>query len=180
LKYLLLLLALIAAPAFATNLTLTWVAPTTYADGTTPIPAGTAIAYNVYGANQGSTLALLTTTPITGLTNVRSNVNPGTICYAVTAIINAVESAQTSPVCVTVPQAPGAPGGLTVTPTTSSTIAYMLVPGKDTYGVLIVGSVPLGTPCLVGEPVLNYFVVPSASVTFTTGIKPPVVIANCS
>ena len=62
---------------------------------------------------------------------------------------------------------------------TTSTIAYMLVPGKDTYGAIIVGSVPLGAPCVAAEPVLTYFVVPVASITFTTGLKSPVVVATC-
>jgi Flp pilus assembly protein TadG len=161
----------LAPVADATNLTLSWSAVTTYTD-TTSIAAGTPVTYNVYGAMQGQPLVLLTPTAIAVLTNSRSNVNPGTLCYAVSAIVDSSESAQTAPVCVTVATTvPSVPGSLTVTLVTSSTIAYMLVPGKDIFGVAIVGSVPLSTPCdatqihsVSGVP---YYVIPSASVTLT-------------
>jgi len=179
-RYWLALLLIAALPAHATDLKLSWSAPTTYADNTTPLPAGAALTYNVYGGPCGGTLALLTSTPITTTTNIRYNVNPGNWGYAVTAILAGTESAQTAPVCASVQAGPAAPGTLTVTPVTTSTIAYMLVPGADTYAPLIVGQVPLGVPCNASERLLNLNVIPRASVTFTGALKPTAVLAACN
>ena len=178
LKYLGLLVVLIPSLGSATNLQLSWVAPSAYTDGT-PIAAGTVVQYNVYGGPCGGTLVLLTSTPITGITNTRTNVNAGSWGYAVTAVIAGVESAQTPPVCATVQAPPSPPSNLTVTPVTTSTIAYMAVPGADTYSPLIVGTVPLGVACNPNERLLNLYVIPRASVTFTGTLKPVAVLGSC-
>lgn len=101
--------------ASATDLTLSWAAPTSFTNGTA-IPASSVITYNVYGANQGSPLVLLQS-GITSLTNVRTNVDVGSKCYSVTDTVAGVESAQVSQICVTVaaapPPQPNAPTNLT-------------------------------------------------------------------
>jgi hypothetical protein len=174
------LLALIALPAWAENPVLTCVPPTTYADNLTPIPAGTAIGYNFYGAMQGSPLVLLNTAgPLPTCSDMRTNVNVGTICYSLAAVVNGQESAQEPPICIVVPPPPGTPGSFNANPTTTSTIAYMIVAGTDTYSPLIVGSVPLGTPCNANERLLNLNVIPRAAVTFTGALKPVAVLGSC-
>jgi len=112
-KILFLLLALtLSSIVSATDLTLSWAAPTSFTDGTA-IPSTTAISYNVYGAVQGQPLVVLQS-GVTALSNVRSNVSAGTRCYAVSAVVNGNESAQTAPICVTVnPPPPAAPTTLT-------------------------------------------------------------------
>jgi hypothetical protein len=183
LRYFAYLLALFVSPVFAGNLVLNWIAPTTYSDNLTPLPAGTVLQYNAYGAAQGQPLVLVPGMPITATTSTRTNVNPGVLCYAVTALLNGVESAQTSPICATgTPLAPTTatpPGGLTVAPVTTSTIAYMLVPGKDTYSVLIVGSIALGVPC-TSKQILTYNVIPAASVTLNPPYRNiPALLGQC-
>jgi hypothetical protein len=180
-KHLWALLTLLTLPVHATDLTLKWTAPTTYTDKTAIGSA--AITYNVYGAAQGSPLVLLTP-GLTTASNIRTNVNPGTICYAVTAVIASQESAQTIPVCTTVsPSAPNSPGGLTITLVTTSTIAYGLAPAHDRLAFLIIGSVPLGTTCLPDQTANTYRAVPTASVTYNPPYKPTTVttvFATCS
>jgi hypothetical protein len=113
-------------------------------------------------------------------------VNSGSILYAVTQLtllagIAGPESAQTAPITTIVPPPPPTPGGVTVSLATTSTIAYMLIAGADTYSVLIVGSVPLGTPCDATKNLLGtYYVIPRASVTFTGALKPVAVLGACS
>jgi hypothetical protein len=174
----LLVSVLLALPAVAATVVLNWAAPTTYADNLTPIPAGTVVTYNVFAGPCGGPLQQITTTALATPTLIVPGVPPGAHGYAITAIIANQPSAQQTG-CLTVPAAPAAPGSLQITPVTTSTIAYMLVPGKDTYGSLIIGSVPLGTPCDYTKPVVGYFVIPSASVTFTGALKPTVVLGSC-
>ena len=100
------------AQAAAPSATLSWGPPTQYVDGTT-IPSGTTITYNVY---QGRTATTLGTTPAaTGVTAVTDTIATGlmdgvTYCWAVTAVVNGLESAQTPAVCKTFP--PAAPGSV--------------------------------------------------------------------
>lgn len=169
------LLAVFAPLAFATNLTVQCVPSTKNTDGSA-FATGATPQFNLYGNYQGQPLVLLTPTPSANCLFVRQNVNPGTIEYAVTQVetLNGVvgpESAQTAPIATTVPAAPPAPGGVTVSLATTSTIAYMFVPGNDIGGVAIVGTVPLGTPCDPTQPILKYFVIPHAAVTLTGPIN---------
>lgn len=180
----LLLLALLLSPAIAcaTDLTLACTAPTTFTDGT-PIPAGTAITFNFYGAMQGSPLALVSGAPFATCSSVRTNVNIGTLCYAATAVVNGQESAQSPQVCYTnvAPgPAPAAPGGLTVTPVTVATTAYMELQVPNGFSFLAIGTVPLGTPCNPAQRVNNFNVVDAAAVTWTGSIKRLAVLAACS
>lgn len=160
------------------NLTLKWVAPTTYVTGAA-IASGTAITYNVYGAPQGQTLAQLQT-GVTALTNTQSNVPYGTQCYAVSATVAGVESAQTTPACVTLNPPATPPSGLTVTVSVTANTAYTLIKEPDKLVFLPVGTVPPGTQCILTEFADGYFVVPRASVTFTGNVQPPAVFAKCS
>ncbi len=106
------------------NLTLSWNAVTTDSDGN-PLPSGSSVTYNIYGGMQRQALALLGN--VSTLSNVRTNVNVGTLCYAVSAVVvtptstTGVEGAQTGTICTTVdappppkPAVPAAPTGLTI------------------------------------------------------------------
>lgn len=176
----------LAASAHATDLTAKCTAPTTGVDGK-PLPAGETVAFNLYGAMQGSALSLLTPTPLATCLSVRQNVNPGTICYAFTAVgtlgTSSLESAQTAPVCATVaPPAtqPQPPTGTTVTPVTVATTVYMELQVQDGFSFLAVGTVPLGTPCDPKQRVNNFNVVPASAVTWTGSIHRLAALAACS
>lgn len=108
-----------AQPASATDLKLSWNPVTTDSAGK-PLPAGASVSYNVYGAAQGQPFKLIANVLTTS--TVRSNVNAGSACYAVSAlvtpasVIQVQESAQTAMICSTVaapppakPAAPAAP-----------------------------------------------------------------------
>jgi hypothetical protein len=181
-KLLALLLSLFALPAFAQGYTAKWSAPLLNTDGS---KATETLNYNLYQATQGKPLAKVQT-GIAGLTTtITAGLTPGTTqCFAVSALNTSTggESAQTAPVCVAIGQpVPGAPGGLTITPVTSSTIAYTIIMGNDKLVPLIVGSAPLGTPCDVTQPVLSsYFVIPRAAVTWSSALRPTTTVALCS
>lgn len=106
------IIAFTAFPAGATDLTLSWNPVTTDNMGN-PLPAGATVSYNLYGAVEGQPLVLLAN--VTTITNVRSNVNPGTACYAVSAVLvtpattAGLEGAQTTQVCSTVTSVPTPP-----------------------------------------------------------------------
>lgn len=171
--------ALSSGTAGATNLTLSWVAPTQYTDGSN-IAAGTAITYNVYGAIQGQPLQQLATALAT-TTTVRANVDPGVRCYAVTAVITGIESAQTPQVCATVaPPTPAPPTNLTVTVSVSANTVYTLIKETDRFVFLPVGTVPAGTKCDPSQNANGYYAVPRSAVTFTGNVQPPIVVASCS
>jgi hypothetical protein len=187
-KLLALLLSLFALPALATNLTINCMAPTKNADGT-PFATGVTLGFNLYGAYQGSPLVLLNPTPSPSCQWVRQNVNSGTIVYAATALenLNSVwgpESAQTPSIATTVPAAAPTPGTPTVSLATTSTIAYMMPTGENTFAPLIVGSAPLATSCDATHSVqaagVAYYVIPWTAVTFSGALKPHTVYANCS
>jgi hypothetical protein len=177
LKHLWSLLFLICcAPLFAQSYTARWTAPTTNTDGSAITQT---LNYNLYQAACGSALVKVQS-GIAGLTTtITKGMIPGTTqCFALTALntTTGMESAQTSQVQVTVPQpTPNAPGGLTVTLATTSTIAYGLAPANDALAFLIVGSVPLGTPCLLDQSANLYHVVSRAAVTYDAPYRPTTV-----
>jgi hypothetical protein len=197
LKLLATLLAFFAWPALAQTAatptvyapTFSWQAPTTCSDGTPIAPTATTpgcalTKYTLYTAPQGQPLTVWGTLSPTTLSVQATNTPPGTWCGAITASDAAGESAQSPMVCITLGPVPGSPANGSVTLVTSSTIAYMLVAGSNTFGALIVGSVPLGTTCdatqihaVNGVP---YYVIPSASVTPTGPItKLTTVLGSC-
>jgi hypothetical protein len=182
-----LLLSLFALPSLATDLTIRCTPPIKNADGSA-LATGATITTNVYGGTSPTTLKLLTPTPLAACLSVRSNVNAGQACYAVTAVETiagiSAESTQTAPICVTVPPVPPPVGGVTVSLATTSTIAYMMPTGENTFAPLIVGSAPLATSCDATHSVqaagVAYYVIPWTAVTFSGALKPHTVYANCS
>jgi hypothetical protein len=178
-KAALVLFALLFLPALAqaTDITVSCTAPTKFTDSSTITGA---VTFNFYGALQGQPKQLLTSVPLTSCTSVRKSVNPGTQCYEVTAIVAGAESDHSAESCKTIatpkPLPPDAP---VVTLSTTSTIAYAIQPGNDRLAFLIVGSVPLGTPCVATEVANGFYVVPRAKVTFDGPAKPTAVLARC-
>lgn len=104
----------VMAAATAPSIALSWTAPTTFTDNN-PIPATDAVTYNLYGAMQGQSLTLLQS-GIATTSNVRTNVTAGTHCYAVTAVVAAIESPQSAEACATIAETPATPTNLTATP----------------------------------------------------------------
>jgi hypothetical protein len=186
-KHLWSLLALFALPLQAQTVfapTWFWTAPTTCSDKT-PITNCPLTGYTLSTGLKGQPLTVWGTIA-PNLTSVQTpNTPAGTWCGQLTANSANGPSTPTNPVCITlIGPVPAPPSGTAVTLVTTSTIAYMLVPGADTYGVLIVGTVPLTTPCdnahvvwLSGVP---YYVVPRASVTLSAPFKNiPALLAQC-
>jgi hypothetical protein len=119
------ILMAVATTANATDLHLSWNAVTVDVNGAA-LPAGSTVTYNVYGAIQGQPLKLIAN--VTTTTNVRPNVDAGTLCYAVSAVLvtptttTGVEGPQTALTCTTVLATPAAPTNLQIqqTPTPAS------------------------------------------------------------
>lgn len=185
------MLALMCTSVHATDLTVKCTAPTMNADGT-PISSSATIGFNVYGGMQGTNpLPLLTNPPLSTCQRTATNVNPGIVCYAVTAVetINgqSAESAQTTPICTAVaPPTPAAPGGATVTvsvPGTANTI-YILEKASDSLVFVPAGTVPAGTVCDASQTVSRngstYNMVPHSAVTWSGTVKSLTAFAKCS
>lgn len=186
-------LLLAGVAAHATDLTVKCVAPTTNTDGTT-ISSSATLGFNVYGGMQGTTpLPLITPTPLATCSRTATNVNPGVVCYAVTAVetVNGqtAESAQTTAICTPVnPPTPSPPGGVTVTvsvPTAANTI-YVLEKSKDQLVMLPAGTVPAGTVCdptqstTVNGNTFNLVPQATAKVTWTGTVTSLAAFAKCS
>ena len=188
---LLVLLCIVSARAHATDLTVKCTAPTTNTDGS-PIASNATITFNVYGGMQGTNpLPLLTPTPLASCLRTATNVNPGIVCYAVSAVetINgqSAESAQTAQICTPVaPPIPASPGGATVTvsvPGVANTI-YILEKTTDKLVMVPAGTVPAGTACDVNQAFIqngsSFNVVPSSAVTWSGNVKSLTAFAKCS
>jgi hypothetical protein len=101
----------LCATSMAATLTLSWTAPTANTDGT----AVSTLTYNVYQGSTCSALVLIQSS-VGVPTYIIPGVAAGPYCFAVTAVENGVESAQSSAVSFTVkPPTPLAPTKLTVT-----------------------------------------------------------------
>lgn len=188
---LVLLCVFCAKAAHATDLTVKCNAPTTNTNGTPIDPAAT-ITFNVYGGMQGTNpLPLLTPTPLAQCLRTATNVNVGVVCYAVTAVetINGLssESAQTTPVCETVPPpTPAAPSNPAVTvsvPGTANTV-YILEKSSDNMILLPAGTVPAGTACDPTQTVTHngstFTMVPHSAVKWTGSVTSLAAFAKCS
>lgn len=126
-----LLLTLITLSAFAQtatgpSVTLKWDPVVTMNDGT-PIPAGVAVSYNLYGGHSatGPWSAPIT---ILGTSTIRNGVALGPLCYYLTAVVGTKESLPTAPACINVTDAaastvPSAPTNVTITLKSKSTTA---------------------------------------------------------
>lgn len=163
------------------SLTVAWLPPTTYVDGTV-IPSGTAITYNLYGALKGAPKTAVLT-GFVGLSSIQA-VTPGNWCYAITSVVASVESSPTTEICSIMtapsPPAPSAPGQPTVNSVTIATTVYMEVQVANGFSFLPIGTVPLGTPCDPSQRVNDFSVVPASAVTWTGKIQRQAALAACS
>ncbi|HSV90890.1 MAG TPA: hypothetical protein VLH80_07305 [Nitrospiraceae bacterium] len=178
--------------AHATDLTVKCDAPTMGTDPTTgqvvPIPSDETVTFNLYGADQGSPLVLLTPTPLTTCLSVRTNVDPGTTkCYAWGALGTrngqSAESVHTAPVCKYVPLplfTPQPPTNPTVNMVTVATTVYMELQVPNGFSFLAVGTVPLGTACDPTQRVNDFYVIPASAVTWSGNIHRLAALAACS
>jgi hypothetical protein len=168
-----LLLLFVIAPIFAraADVKINCAPPTTFIDGT-PIPAGTPMAFKLYAGS------LLDTQPKCFF--VRVGLAPNTYNYTATAVATVdgadTESDRSDPVQVVVPGTPPPPPPVFAT---TSTVAYTVVSGNNRLAFLIVGSVPLGTPCDPQQVANGFNLVPWTSVTFDGPAKPHAVLAQC-
>lgn len=107
------LLAAAAMAQTAPSATLTWSAPTLYSDGTT-IPSTVTITYNVYQGASATTLTKVAT-GVTTLTDLITTglVDGQTYFWAVTAVANSLEGAQSNVVSKSFAAVP--PGTVTLT-----------------------------------------------------------------
>lgn len=181
-------LALFAPLAFAQTFSPTWSWPAvtgcTNGDKVGATAACTLTKYTLYTGLQGQPKKAWGTVTPDKTSVTTPNTPPGVWCGQVSASTATGESGLPTEACITLaaPVIPVAPGGLTVTLVTTSTIAYGLAPAHDRLAFLIVGSVPLGAPCLPDQTANLYRVVPVASVTFTAPYKAatvPTVFALC-
>lgn len=93
-RLLLLFGILVSAPALAVEpAVISFAAPTTFTDGSS-IPAGTVFSFNIYQGARGEAKVKIATISTTG-TTITTGLVPGTTyCFAATAVVNGVESAQ--------------------------------------------------------------------------------------
>lgn len=92
-----------------------WTAPVAYTDAT-PIVTGTAVTYNLYQGVQGAALVKVQSTIAAATVTVTAGLTAGTTqCFAVTAVVGGVESAQSNAACAAVPlPTPNAPSQITI------------------------------------------------------------------
>ncbi len=173
-----LLLLFVLAPIFAraATITVTCTSPTTYTDST-PIIAGTLVTFKLYNAASQALLDTRTTCLFP-----RTGVGPGVYSHYVTASIGGVESDPSNITTDTIgappPPKPNAPGAMSAVTVTGPT-AYVIEKASDRLVALPAGTVPLGTPCDISQPVLGLYVVPRAAVTWTGTVRSLAVLASC-
>lgn len=186
-----LLLACLAATAFAGTATITWTAPTANTDGSALAPSAitgydlcSGFSASVVDASGNCSGTLTSVGSV--LTTTLTVTNPaagGTLLVAVrTRGTNGVNSAWTAPVSQVFPSTlkPNPPGAVTITVIVADNSALTFEKQADRLAFLAVGTVPLGTPCDVSQPVGPYFVIPRAAVSWFGTVQPPLVVAKCS
>lgn len=62
---------------------------------------------------------------------------------------------------------------------TITTTVFTVVKQTDRFVMVGVGTVPLGTPCIVDQSVNGYHVVPRSAVTWSGSVRPLVVVGSC-
>jgi hypothetical protein len=103
----------LALAASTESASLVWTAPTANTDGSAITAT---LTYNIYQGPSGALVKVQSAVSGTTAT-VTSGLTAGSVqCFAVTAIENGVESAQSNSACVTIPSpSPAAPTNLTIT-----------------------------------------------------------------
>lgn len=92
------------------SVTVKWTAPTANTNGS---PIAGAITYNLYSIS--GSVASLISAGLTTVSSTRSNLNAGSPCYAVTAVVGGIESGLSNTGTILVQDTPNPPGSLTCT-----------------------------------------------------------------
>jgi hypothetical protein len=178
------LLSVVSLPALAGYVTLSWVNPTQYTDGTalsasaitrTRLEYGTC-ASGAFGSRLGEFVSTGNDT-----TEISPNLNPGTYCFRAYTMASGAESGPSSVASAVVVQPPPQPpSGLTAV----STVAWET---RSKWGSLVVwregGTIPFGTPCDANTRIsgTNYYAVPRTAVDpYRNRSLSAVVVALCS
>jgi hypothetical protein len=119
-KHILVLAALLLTsafiPAFAGNVTLSWTAPTTCADGTSPLTECPTTGFEVSEGTSTTSSYTVKETVAANVTARTYSYSPGVRCFSAKTLSGALKSDESTRVCVTVPSLPPkAPQGITVT-----------------------------------------------------------------
>lgn len=191
------LLFLLAAPAYAADVTLNWTNATRNDDATPENPEGTLIPTDPTDPNALATTTLYwgacdandlpiaplgemtfpTTVPGAAETAQVVITTPGTWCIVGVHTNNAGQTSKWSTSTIKqVFNVPQPPANLTVAANT----VYYVIQRENRFVLLPVGTIPEGTACIGTEYVNGYYAVDRALVTWTGGTQPMVVVAQCS
>lgn len=172
----------LAPIAHATDVKVTCLAPTTYVDGTSITGA---VTFSLYNALKGATKVFKDEQPACSFT--QTNVGVGNQCYAVSASVAGVESAQTVEACTVVappPKQPNPPGAPKVQQVTTAPTAFSVIKSAEMLVLLPVGSAPVGTECDTSQGVIRdgitYSRIDTRTITFSGSARPVVAFAACS
>lgn len=170
--------ALLAGNAVATDLTISWTNPTQNEDNSAITKL---TANNIYQGTKADGSDLKYIKQIAPAASyVVTGLAPGTYCFAITAVTTA-ESDKSNVACRTVvAPKPKAPTNLTIADST----AYVIKQTKDNLALVAVGSVPADTQCnsdigaIVGG--MTYYVVPKDRVSWAGSVRSEIVLAACA
>jgi hypothetical protein len=176
-KWLVVLLLLIAPPAFAGEALLSWTAPTQNEDGTSYIdPEG----YNIYyGLTSGGPYPTGINIPdYTVISYTVLDLSPMTYYFVATAYNTSQEESQYSNEATkTILGIPDPPIGLVVGP--SDLFVYYISQSKDVVVLVPTGTILEGTSCDGTMTVNGHYRVPVDDVVWVGSLRPPVVFALC-
>jgi hypothetical protein len=117
------MLSVLTSTAYAGTVTLSWTAPTSCADGTSPLADCPTTGFEVSeGVAQTGTYTVKET--VSAATTARTySYSPGVRCFSAKTISGSLKSDESTRVCATVPSLPPkAPQGMTVSVTVAVTV----------------------------------------------------------
>jgi hypothetical protein len=179
---LLAVLMVVSAPLYAGTATVHWTNATQNTDGSS-IPAsgaGSLVSTRVeYGSCSGTAFGTKAgeVTANAPATSAVITLGPGTYCFRAFSRNTYGSESAASGVATKTIQAP-TPSPPTLT--TIDTAAYQVVPKTNQFAFVKVGTVPLGAPCVAGQSVNTYTVVPRWKVKWSGWNRPSVVVAKCA
>lgn len=167
--------------AIAGNMVLSWTPATQNTDGSAYTnAAGYTIVYGTGPTALTQSIAV-NNPSVTSFTI--PNLNNGTWYAAVESrSTSGAESANSNVVSKAVLDPPPPPPNLPMPPVVSVSArnVYSVVKRVDGFILLVVGTVPAGTQCDPTQFVNGKYAVPRAAVTWTGGVQPDVVVADCN
>lgn len=170
-----LILLLFCLPAFAGEVTVTWVAPTENTDGT---PLTDLAGYWIYYGNSAGIYPNRVEVPDPAALSHTLELPAGTYYFVATAYNDSnVESAFSNEAIKTVTSVPNPPTGLTAD---VDQVAYAISQSPDRIVLYPVGVLEQTTECDSFQSVNGYNLVPRNSVRFAAGVSARTVFAQCS